>query len=172
MALEAKRMIPRGNESITIHHEPVERPLERIADVSSMERKENLSLWNEERRREKERASVRDRIGLIWIRTIVVLDARTHIFRRCRWRMRLMIRKFKNRDPVGRPTPTSPCLLLPLFLSSTLFISHDPSRRARVWPDSQHRRYSIDRSRFVSAKLISNAPRCSRWCRGQISGCT
>lgn len=50
MALEAKRMIPRGNESITIHHEPVERPLERIADVSSMERKENLSLCGERER--------------------------------------------------------------------------------------------------------------------------
>lgn len=60
MTLEAKRMIPRDNESITIHHDPVERPLECIVDVSSMDRKENLPLRGErERETEKKREQKR-----------------------------------------------------------------------------------------------------------------
>lgn len=75
---------------------------------------------------------------------MAVPDART--LRRCRWRTRLMGRKFKNWNPVGRPTPI---LLLPI-----------PSQRdvrrssRRTVPTIR-----IDRSRFVSVKLILNAPR-------------
>lgn len=84
-----------------------------------------------------------------------------------------MTRKFKNRDPVGRPTPT-------LSLSYSLHLSSSPpslsfslfsaiplavraSGRTLTAP-----KILIDRSRFVSAKLILNAPRCSTMLRTDI----
>jgi len=171
MALEVKRMIPRGNESITIYHESVERPLDRGRVVNGTRRassspsgEKSRAGWKKrkrERKREIVRASVRDRIGLIWIRTIVVPDART--LRCCRCRMRLMTRKFKNRDPVGRPTPTPPSLFVSISISLPWVF------RWVHWVCSNSSvPILIDRSRFVSAKLILNALGCSMMPRTHI----
>lgn len=153
MTLGAKRMIPRGNESITIHHD-------RLNVHSNVSR--TCRRWNEKKmspsareRQRRESKSVRDRIvdriGLIWIRTIVELDARTdiHTLRRCRWRTRLMIRKFKNRDPVEHPTPTS-LRLSPSLPSSPSFSRTIPLAERRAFGQTRNiQRYSlIDRALF------------------------
>jgi len=55
MAFEAKRMIPRGNESITIHHESVERPHDRGHVVNGTRRGSSRGEKSRARWRERER---------------------------------------------------------------------------------------------------------------------
>lgn len=116
-------------------------------DVRHTRRRGNDVRERETEKRTRQRARRTLEIGSSWfeLEQWFVPDART--LRRCRWRTRLMTRKFKNWNPVGRPTPIS-------FLCR-------PSSQRDVRPSSRRTMPTIliDRSRFVSVKLILNAPK-------------